>query len=178
MRRAKETGFQKFTDIGRNFWELIKAVEKLSDDTVVYFLSHIETGDDGREKAKTIGKLLDEKISLEGMFSIVLKTAVVDGQYYFMTQTNGNDTCKSPIGMFSTHSLPNDLKLVDEGIRLYYDMKEGHTCADCGNLIMPFGNRSADELAEASLNKYGRKLCVSCGKKLRGDSVATAPVSE
>lgn len=61
MRRAKETGFQKFTDIGKNFWELVKEVETLPNDTIVYFLSHIETDENGRQKAKTIGKLLDEK---------------------------------------------------------------------------------------------------------------------
>ena len=67
MRRAKETGYQKFTDIAKNFWELVRSVEMLPEDVIVYFLNHLDTGEDGRQKAKTIGKLLDEKITVEGM---------------------------------------------------------------------------------------------------------------
>jgi len=83
MRRAKETGYQKFTDIAKNFWELVRSVEMLPEDVIVYFLNHLDTGEDGRQKAKTIGKLLDEKITVEGMFTTVLKTVVVDGKYLF-----------------------------------------------------------------------------------------------
>ena len=93
MRRAKETGYQKFTDIAKNFWELVRSVEMLPEDVIVYFLNHLDTGEDGRQKAKTIGKLLDEKITVEGMFTTVLKTVVVDGKYLFATQTDGTDTC-------------------------------------------------------------------------------------
>lgn len=124
MRTAKVTGFQKFTDIGLNFWNLIKAVSALPDDKIVYFLHHIETTDTGRQKIKTIGKLLDEKITLEGMFTIVLKTSVHDGQYRFSTQNNGFDTVKTPIGMFDSEEIDNDLKAVDVAIRNYYKIGE------------------------------------------------------
>lgn len=124
MRTAKVTGFQKFTDIGLNFWNLIKAVSALPDDKIVYFLHHIETTDAGRQKIKTIGKLLDEKITLEGMFTIVLKTSVHDGQYRFSTQNNGFDTVKTPIGMFDSEEIDNDLKAVDVAIRNYYKIGE------------------------------------------------------
>lgn len=124
MRTAKVTGFQKFTDIGLNFWNLIKAVSALPDDKIVYFLHHIETTDTGRQKIKTIGKLLDEKITLEGMFTIVLKTSVHDGQYRFSTQNNGFDTVKTPIGMFDGEEIDNDLKAVDVAIRNYYKIGE------------------------------------------------------
>lgn len=127
MRRTKETGFQKYTEIGKNFWGLIKSAEKLPDDVTVYFLHHPETGDDGMQKAKTIGKLLDDKITVEGMFTIVLKTTVVDKEYLFSTQTDGTDPCKTPIGMFSSSYIPNDLKLVDDTIREYYGMTEEST---------------------------------------------------
>ncbi|RGG61740.1 ATP-binding protein, partial [Ruminococcus sp. AF18-29] len=120
MRRAKETGYQKFTDIAKNFWELVRSVEMLPEDVIVYFLNHLDTGEDGRQKAKTIGKLLDEKITVEGMFTTVLKTVVVDGKYLFATQTDGTDTCKSPIGLFDSMYISNDLKLVDEALRTYY----------------------------------------------------------
>lgn len=122
MKRTKETGFQKYTEIGKNFWELIKTAEKLPDDVTIYFLHHPETGDDGMQKAKTIGKLLDDKITVEGMFTIVLKTAVVDKEYLFSTQTDGTDPCKTPMGMFSSSYIPNDLKFVDDTIREYYGL--------------------------------------------------------
>ncbi len=173
MRRAKETGFQKFTDIGKNFWDLIKAVEALPNDVIVYFLHHLETGEDGRQKAKTIGKLLDEKINVEGMFTIVLKTVVADGNYLFATQTDGNDTCKSPMGLFDKMYIPNDLKMVDEMIRTYYHLTPEHFCADCGQVIMPISGRTVAQLVAGSTAKFGRKLCIACGKKAASESAPT-----
>lgn len=124
MRRAKENGFQKFTDIGKNYFDLISLVKTLPDDRIVYFLSHLTTDDQGRERCKTIGKLLDEKITVEGLFTIVLKTQVKDGHYYFSTQNNGMDTVKSPIGMFEDSLTENDLKIIDLTIREYYNTEE------------------------------------------------------
>ena len=125
MRRASENGFQKFTDIGRNFWALVDIINHdLPEDVIVYFMQHTELDANGNEKAKTIGKLLDEKITLEGLFSIVLKTAVVDGSYMFTTKNNGADTVKTPMGMFEQDLIENDLKAVDDAIREYYGLKE------------------------------------------------------
>ena len=124
MRNAKVTGFQKFTDIALNFWSLVQIViDQLPEDVIVYFLGHIERDANGNEKFKTIGKMLDEKITIEGLFTIVLKTVVSDGKYQFSTQTNGMDTVKSPLGMFSEPLIENDLKMVDETIRDYYNIK-------------------------------------------------------
>lgn len=122
MRRATERGYDKFTDIAKNFWSLVNMVKELPPDVIVYFLSHIERDQNGNEKIKTIGKLLDEKITVEGMFTIVLKTNVTDGQYSFLTQNNGHDTVKSPIGMFEAYAIENDLYYVDQKIRNYYEM--------------------------------------------------------
>lgn len=122
MRRATERGYDKFTDIAKNFWALINMVKELPDQVIVYFMAHIERDQNGNEKIKTIGKLLDEKITVEGMFTIVLKTNVTDGVYSFLTQNNGHDTVKSPIGMFHTYAIDNDLYYVDQKIRNYYDM--------------------------------------------------------
>lgn len=124
MRRATEKGYDKFTEIAQNFWDLQQAISKLPEDVVVYEISHIERDQDGNEKMKTIGKMLDEKITVEGMFSIVLKTVVNDGNYYFQTQNSGKDTCKSPIGLFNSMLIDNDLKKVDNAIRDYYDLSE------------------------------------------------------
>ena len=123
--RAKETGYQKFTDMAKNYWTLIaKTVAKdMPSNKIVYFLSHIERDQNGNEKVKTIGKLLDEKITVEGLFTIVLKTHVEDGKYTFFTQNSGSDTVKSPIGMFADLQIDNDLKMVDDIIRDYYGIK-------------------------------------------------------
>ena len=125
MRRATEKGFDKFTEIAQNFWSLVvQEVNNLPADTIVYLLCHTATDENGVEKMKTIGKLVDEKITPEGLFTIVLKTAVSDGNYAFVTQNNGKDTVKSPEGMFSTYAINNDLKYVDEKIRNYYELGE------------------------------------------------------
>ena len=123
MRRSFEKGYDKFTEIANNFWTLINSITNdLPFDVIVYFLMHTDTDENGNEKAKTIGKLLDEKICIEGMSSIVLKTAVKDGVYSFLTQNNGHDTVKSPLGMFPTYEIDNDLKAVDTTIREYWDL--------------------------------------------------------
>ena len=123
MRRATEKGYDKFTEIAQNFWSLVvQEVNSLPDDVIVYLLCHTATDENGVEKMKTIGKLVDEKITPEGLFTIVLKTAVSDGNYAFVTQNNGKDTVKSPEGMFETYAVKNDLKYVDEKIRNYYEL--------------------------------------------------------
>lgn len=122
MRRIKENGWDKWNDIQGDFFNIIQHVDDLPDDVVVYFLSHIQRDDDGHEKIKTMGKLLDEKITIEGLFTTVLKTLVKDGQYFFLTQNSGLDTVKSPIGMFPSYAIDNDLKYVDTKIRNYYEI--------------------------------------------------------
>lgn len=117
--RSGERGYEKFTDIAKNFRGLVHAVNDLDDeDKIVYFLHHSETDTDGREKVKTIGKMLDEKLSVEGLFDIVLFCQ----DHKFITQANGQSTAKSPEGMFDLE-IPNDLKAVDIAIREYYGME-------------------------------------------------------
>lgn len=124
MRRSSEVGYQKFTDIARDYWHLVAEVipRAVPDDRTVYILSHIETTDQGREKAKTIGRLLDDKITVEGLFSIVLKTAVKDGAFCFSTVNSGRDTVKTPMGLFPAPLIDNDLRAVDVAIREYYGL--------------------------------------------------------
>ena len=123
MRNAKVQGYQKYTDMAFDFNSLIEAALKLPDDKIVYFIGHSNQADDGREQFKTIGKMLDNYVTLEGKFTIVLKTVVKDGQYYFSTQNNGMDTVKSPMGMFEEELIPNDLKAVVDVIREYYGIE-------------------------------------------------------
>lgn len=122
MRTAKQTGYQKYTDMACNFNGLIEACAGLPDDKIVYFLGHSDQADDGREHFKTIGKMLDNYVTVEGRFTIVLKTVVQDGKYMFSTQNNGQDTVKSPMGMFEQPLIENDLKTVDNMIREYWGM--------------------------------------------------------
>lgn len=124
MRRSSEKGYDKFTDIGKNAWDIFSVSMSLPDDVRVYILSHTDTSDDGRTKLKTIGKMLDDKITLEGMVSIVLKTVVQDGQYLFSTRNNGSDTVKTPMGMFDADLIDNDLSAVDTAIFQYYGLTE------------------------------------------------------
>lgn len=124
MRRSYEKGYDKFTEIGRHAWDIVNKVRELPADVIVYILCHTDRDDEGNEKIKTIGKLLDEKICLEGLSTIVLKTAVSDGQYFFFTQNSGKDTVKSPSGMFPTYAIDNDLYYVDQKIRNYYELGE------------------------------------------------------
>ena len=123
MRNAKVAGYQKYTDMAYNFNTLIDVAAALPDGKIIYFLGHSEQADDGREHFKTIGRMLDNYVTLEGKFSIVLKTVVKDGEYFFATQNSGQDTVKSPMDMFPAEIIPNDLKAVDVAIRDYYGIK-------------------------------------------------------
>jgi hypothetical protein len=116
--RATEKGYDKFTGMAANFRNLIHFINDLEDDDkIVYFLHHSELDGDGREKCKTIGKMLDEKLTVEGCFDIVLYCE----DHKFYTQSNGQSTAKSPEDMFELE-IPNDLKAVDDKIREYYNM--------------------------------------------------------
>ena len=121
--RANERGYDKFTDIGTHFRDLVHTVNnELGDDVIVYFLHHPEYDvNTGRSKAKTIGKMLDEKLTLEGCFDIVLRAQTDGKRHWFSTQSDGFDTVKSPEGMFEPE-IPNDLAMVDKTIREYYGM--------------------------------------------------------
>ena len=126
--RSDEKGFEKFTQIGSSLAKISRLPMKLRDDLMVFFLTHVEEGTDieGRKryKAKTIGRLVDDKLTLEGLFTIVLFSKAKkdkDGKinYIFETQNSGDNTCKSPKDMFESSSVPNDLSLVRQAILDY-----------------------------------------------------------
>lgn len=120
MSRSSEKGYEKFTDIGRNAWNLFTAAGALAEHRRVYILAHTQTDEFGTVRMKTVGKMVDQTLVPEGYFTIVLRTDVVNGQYLFRTQTNGQDCCKSPIGMFPDQHIPNDLAEVDAVISEFY----------------------------------------------------------
>lgn len=123
--KAKDAGYGKFTDIAVHFRNLIHYINhQLPDDVIVYFLHHSETDSNtGKIKAKTVGKMLDNQLTVEGCFSIVLLASAEGTEHFFITQSDGYTTAKSPEGMFDIR-IPNDLKAVDVAIRDYYGIKE------------------------------------------------------
>ena len=122
--RAKETGYGKFVDMALNEYNLIQfCIKNLPDDTIVYFLRHIDVDDGGRIHAKTIGKMLDQNLGgLESMFSIVLLAGTDGNEHWFETQSDGYSPAKTPLDMFKDRRIDNDLKMVDKTIRDYYGM--------------------------------------------------------
>lgn len=144
MNRIKETGWDKYNDFGANYFEIIDVCKDLPDDVVVVYMTHLETLDNGLTTVKLIGKLLREKITIEGLFTVVLRTGVNEGKYYFYTQNSGKDTVKSPLGMFPSYAIDNDLNYVVDKIRNYYEIGEYKSDAEMGQ---------ADQAAATELEK-------------------------
>lgn len=121
FRKANDTGYKKYTDIGKNFSTLLETVENAPDDVIVYFLHHTQTTADGRIKAKTVGQMLDSYLTLEGCVDVCLLVKTDGKEHWFETQSDGITTAKSPEGMFES-KIPNDLGYVDKKIREYWSI--------------------------------------------------------
>ena len=123
--KAKEIGYGKFTDMALHFYNLVQfVIRQTPPDVIVYFLHHTETdGNTGKVKAKTMGKMLDNQLTLEGLFSIVLMAYTDGKKHTFITQSDGFTTAKSPMEMFPVE-IDNDLKAVDQAIREYYELNK------------------------------------------------------
>ena len=120
--KALEKGYEKFTINAKNFSDMVRfVIEELPEDTIVYFIMQTDVSPDGITKAKTIGKMIDDVLCLEGLFTITLLSKYDDGQYKFITQTDGTTIAKSPMEMFEKE-IDNDLKLVDDTIREYWSL--------------------------------------------------------
>lgn len=148
MNRIKETGWDKYNDFGANYFEIIDVCKDLPDDVVVVYMTHLETLDNGLTTVKLIGKLLREKITIEGLFTVVLRTGVNEAKYYFYTQNSGKDTVKSPLGMFPVYAIENDLAYVVDKVRNYYEIGEFKTDAEMSQ---------ADQAAATDLEKPDTK---------------------
>ena len=156
MRRVTERGYDKFSEMAQNFFNLIDCINQdLPQDTIVYLLGHTERDQDGNEKFKTMGKLIDQCINVEGMCTIVLKTHVADGKYSFLTQNSGNDTVKSPMGMFPSFAVDNDLNYIDEKIRNYYEL--GEFISDEEMAEIDEAAKNVDVIKGEEKKKRGRK---------------------
>ena len=165
MNRIKEAGWDKWNDFGDNYFTILNHVNEMPEDVNVYFLTHTETLENGITTIKLIGKLLREKITIEGLFTIVLQTQVNEGNYYFLTQNSGKNTVKSPMGMFQDYSIENYLKFVDDVIRNYYGMD---------------GAKSDDEIKAETETKAGdvEKPRARKGRNARHDDEVRKKVEE
>lgn len=114
------SSFDLYNDIADSFWNLLNSVKALPDDVIVYFIMHEDSNDYGETKLRTIGKLLNDKVCIEGMCTVVLRCVIENGQHFFLTQGTGTDISKSPEGLFDELKIPNDLKSVDSAIRSYW----------------------------------------------------------
>ena len=116
--------FTMYNTLADNFWNLIELIKTLPEDKIVYIIMHEDVNEFGDIKPKSIGKMLDEKICLEGMFTIVLRCIQENGKHLFVTQSDGGAVSKSPMGMFESLEIDNDLLMVDKAIRDYYKDEE------------------------------------------------------
>ncbi len=121
MRRVGEKGYDKFSELAMHGWSTINACMKTRPDLTCFVLAHSETDSNGKTKCKTIGKMLDEKITIEGLFTTVLHSRVIDREYFFQTQYDGEHLAKSPIGLFDDDLIPNDLLTVKNALETYFN---------------------------------------------------------
>jgi len=121
--KSGSSSFDLFNDIADSFWSLIEFIKNnLPEDVIVYIVLHESTNDYGDTKLRTIGKLLDEKVCIEGMTTIVIRCMSENGRHFFRVRTDGSDITKSPEDMFEETEIENDLKAVDTAIRDYYGL--------------------------------------------------------
>ena len=127
MNKSSVKGYDKYNDMANNFWNLINGIKNIEGGKTVYLIMHEDTDENGNVKPKTIGKLLDDKCNIQGMFTICIRSMFDNGKYIFRLKTNGQDCVKTPFGMFENEEMENDLKAFNNIVREYYelDKKEG-----------------------------------------------------
>ena len=122
MGKSSVKGFDKYNEMGNNFFNLINGIKNIEGGKSVYLIMHEDTDENGNIKPKTIGKLLDDKVNIQGMFTICIRSMYDNGNYVFRLKTNGQDCVKTPFGMFDKETMENDLKEFDKVVRDYYDL--------------------------------------------------------
>jgi hypothetical protein len=122
MAKTSQKGYDKFTEIANNFFNLINGIKNLEGGKTVYLVMHEDTDDIQNIKPKTIGKMLDEKVHIEGLFTICIRSQFDNGKYIFRLKTNGQDCVKTPFDMFDNVEMENDLKAFDKVVREYYEL--------------------------------------------------------
>lgn len=124
MGSALQKGYEKFSVLALNAWSVLEKIKNLRDDLIVFIMMHTDIKDDGMAKPRTIGKMLDEKVCIEGLFTNILHSHVVDGEYFFITNHDGHHLAKTPLGMFNEKKISNDLLLVANTLNAYFNDSE------------------------------------------------------
>lgn len=127
MKNSSIKGYDKYNEMANHFFELINGIKNIEGGKTVYLIMHEDVDDNGNVKPKTIGKLLDEKVNIQGMFTICIRAMFENGKYIFRLKTNGQDCVKTPFGMFNTDEMENDLKAFDDVVRKYYDLNKNES---------------------------------------------------
>jgi len=122
MSKSSVKGFDKYNEMGNNFFNLINGIKNIEGGKTVYLIMHEDTDENGNVKPKTIGKLLDDKVNIQGMFTVCIRSMFDNGNYIFRLKTNGQDCVKTPFGMFENDTMENDLKEFDKVVREYYEL--------------------------------------------------------
>ena len=122
MENASVKGFDKYNILANGFFKFINAIKNIKGGKTVYLIMHEDTDENGNVKPKTIGKLLDDKVNIQGMFTVCIRSMFDNGNYIFRLKTNGQDCVKTPFGMFENDTMENDLKQFDKIVREYYDL--------------------------------------------------------
>jgi len=122
MNKSSVKGFDKYNEMGNNFFNLINGIKNIDGGKTVYLIMHEDTDENGNIKPKTIGKLLDDKVNIQGMFTVCIRSMFDNGNYIFRLKTNGQDCVKTPFGMFENDTMGNDLKEFDKVVREYYEL--------------------------------------------------------
>lgn len=122
MNKSSVKGFDKYNEMGNNFFNLINGIKNIQGGKTVYLIMHEDTDENGNIKPKTIGKLLDDKVNIQGMFTVCIRSMFDNGNYVFRLKTNGQDCVKTPFGMFENDTMENDLKEFDKVVREYYEL--------------------------------------------------------
>ena len=127
MNKSSVKGFDKYNEMGNNFFNLINGIKNIEGGKTVYLIMHEDTDENGNIKPKTIGKLLDDKVNIQGMFTVCIRSMFDNSNYIFRLKTNGQDCVKTPFGMFENDTMENDLKQFDKVVREYYDLDKEQT---------------------------------------------------
>lgn len=153
MNRLTEKSFEKFNDIANNIWRLVNtAIYNIDENKRVYFIGHTDNSTDVT-RFKTLGKLLDDKVNIEGMVTIVFRTCIRNRKYCFATANNGADTVKTPFDMFSEQYIENDLKVIDELIKEYYNITDTIQNSEGDNIDNNSNNSSDNKTVQGGKRK-------------------------
>lgn len=134
IKRLNERGFSKYEDMAKGYFDVIDCGTNLSDDKIVIFISHTEKTEDGSERMMTLGKMLQSKVSVEALFTMVIESIVVDGEHYITVTNNGKNTVKTPMDMFDSDIIDNDLNYVIEKVKEYYGMNDAKSAEELSKI--------------------------------------------